>query len=152
MEIKVIQELVKEDTKIDISTIRRKREIVEARALYYKLCREYTYKSLTEIGKSVNRDHATVLWGLKHFDSWANQNVTLRSSYVNIKCKIETLKEEALNNISKEETFIDKWAKLKNANELLVNTNKELVRQLKESNTKLKSRDKFFRDNGYVIG
>ena len=37
MEIETIERLVTSSTKIDINTKRRQREIVEARALYYKL-------------------------------------------------------------------------------------------------------------------
>jgi len=41
----------------------RKREIVDARYVYYRRCRELTRASLAEIGRPVCRDHATVLHG-----------------------------------------------------------------------------------------
>ena len=46
---------------LDIEKDTRKREYVDARAFYYKLCRELTNCSLTTIGESVGRDHSIVL-------------------------------------------------------------------------------------------
>ena len=43
----------------------RKREIVDARQIYFRRCRELTKASLSEIGSVVYRDHATVLHGEK---------------------------------------------------------------------------------------
>jgi chromosomal replication initiation ATPase DnaA len=94
MEIETIEKLVTSSTKIDINTKRRQREIVEARALYYKLCKEYTFSTLSQIGKSVGKDHTTVLWGLQNFDNWSSQNVGLRSNYIRLKTKIQTLLDE----------------------------------------------------------
>ena len=45
----------------------RDRSNVYQRAVYYKLCRDFTRCSTIDIGRSVNRDHATVLHGLKLF-------------------------------------------------------------------------------------
>ena len=39
----------------------RKRETVYQRAIYFKLAKDYTSESLSKIGNSVGRDHATVL-------------------------------------------------------------------------------------------
>ena len=43
----------------------REREMVYMRSIYYKLCKDFTFESLTKIGKAVNKDHATVIHGLK---------------------------------------------------------------------------------------
>jgi len=43
----------------------RDREIVEARQFYFARCRDKTKSSLTRIGSLVNRDHATVLYGIR---------------------------------------------------------------------------------------
>lgn len=42
----------------------RKRELVDARYVYYRRCREITRASLAEIGRPVGRDHSTVLHGV----------------------------------------------------------------------------------------
>lgn len=43
----------------------RQRNICEARQIYFKRAREMTCKTLYEIGALVNRDHATVMNGIK---------------------------------------------------------------------------------------
>lgn len=50
----------------------REREMVYMRSIYYKLCKDFTFESLTKIGKAVNKDHATVIHGLKVFDNLIN--------------------------------------------------------------------------------
>jgi hypothetical protein len=47
----------------------RKRSIVEARQIYFKRAREITKKSLWEIGAYLNKDHSTVLHGIKTINS-----------------------------------------------------------------------------------
>ena len=68
MKLQKIKELVENNTNISIVTKNRKREIVYARSIYYKLCKEHTRESLSTIGKTVKRDHATVLHGIKVFN------------------------------------------------------------------------------------
>lgn len=51
---------------LDIMRNTRKRQYVEARAFYYKLCKDITKSSLTEIGDSVNRNHTSVLHSLRN--------------------------------------------------------------------------------------
>ena len=57
---------VKFETKINIKS--RIPYIVYARYIYYRLAKDFTFCSLTQIGSLVNRDHATVLHGLKKFE------------------------------------------------------------------------------------
>jgi len=47
----------------------RKRPVVEARMMYAKLMKRYTKASLSEIGRPVNKDHATIIHYLNNF-SW----------------------------------------------------------------------------------
>ncbi len=64
-----IKDRLEATTGLDISDNTRKREYINLRAVYYKLCKEYTIDSLSKIGGLVGRDHATVLHGLKTFDT-----------------------------------------------------------------------------------
>lgn len=66
--LKLLRKEVKEATGCNINNPRRKREYVYARALYYRLSKEFTTCSLSDIGKSVGKDHATVLHGLRTFE------------------------------------------------------------------------------------
>jgi chromosomal replication initiation ATPase DnaA len=43
----------------------RKRHIVVARQLYFKMCKQYTSSTFKAIGDSIFRDHTTVLFGIK---------------------------------------------------------------------------------------
>lgn len=57
----------------DISIKTRKREYVEARYVYFKLCKDLTSSTLSKIGSSLNMDHASVLHGVKMFDDLIGQ-------------------------------------------------------------------------------
>jgi len=64
-------ELIQIKTKVEnhfgffINVKSRKRHLVDARKIYFKLCRELTKKSLTEIGRSMELDHATALHNIR---------------------------------------------------------------------------------------
>jgi len=73
------------NTFIDIKS--RKREVVYMRAIYYKLCKEFTFESLVKIGKTINKDHATVIHGLKVFDNVINP--TWEKGYYNKYLKLQ---------------------------------------------------------------
>lgn len=66
--LKIIMQRVNKTYGLVISKKTRGREYVYARAVYYKLARELTDYSLSQIGLLVHRDHASVLHGLKTFD------------------------------------------------------------------------------------
>ena len=54
----------------DIAWNSRNRDYVLARCIFYKLCRKYDPRiSLTDIGKTIGRNHATVYNGLNQFDN-----------------------------------------------------------------------------------
>ena len=55
------------NTFLDVKS--RERDIVYKRAIYYKLAKEFTKEPLYKIGQEVNKDHATVIHGLKTFDN-----------------------------------------------------------------------------------
>ena len=68
MKLDKIKEIVEIETDADLKLKSRQREIVYARSIYYKLCKTHTRATLSSIGKSVKKDHATVLHGLRLFD------------------------------------------------------------------------------------
>tara|TARA_R110000787_G_scaffold94579_1_gene197325 strand:+ start:413 stop:817 length:405 start_codon:yes stop_codon:yes gene_type:complete len=69
MKIEEILRLVELDVHADLNTKSRKRELVYARAIYFKLAKDMTKRSCDSIGKLVSRDHASVLHGIKLFDN-----------------------------------------------------------------------------------
>jgi len=68
MKLEKIREIVENSTKLNIKVKTRKRELVYSRAVFFKLAKAHTRESLSSIGKSVKKDHATVLHGIKVFD------------------------------------------------------------------------------------
>ena len=68
-----IKDLVDSEFGFDINVKNRKQSVVFARAVYYRLCREYTKASLYEIGELLSKNHATVLHGLKLFKTFQIQ-------------------------------------------------------------------------------
>jgi hypothetical protein len=86
-----IKDLVCNYYNLDIEKPVRRNNYVEARMIYYKLVRDNTHYSLSRIGSTVSRDHATVLYSLRNFKEWVETDKELRTDY-------EILKEQ-LNNI-----------------------------------------------------
>jgi hypothetical protein len=74
-----LKQIIKEITGADINQVSRKREIIEARAVYYKILKQIDKKkSLQSIGASVGKDHATVLHSLKNYDMFEKFNPSLK--------------------------------------------------------------------------
>ena len=74
-----LKKAIQEITGVDINEVTRKRETIEARAIYYKVLKQIDKKkSLKSIGASVGKDHATVLHSLKNYDMFEQFNPTLK--------------------------------------------------------------------------
>ncbi len=70
MELSQIKSLLIDLFKNDFSNKDRQRHSVYQRAVFFKLCRDLTPYSLSAIGAVVNKDHASVLHGLKLFKNF----------------------------------------------------------------------------------
>jgi hypothetical protein len=64
-----ILDVVEIVTQLDLKTKTRDRRLAYSRNVYFKLARVLTSYSLNDIGKLVNRDHCTVIHGIKQFDN-----------------------------------------------------------------------------------
>lgn len=99
MKLQDIKNFIDTEFDIDISKNTRKREYVEARCLYYKLAKEYTKLTLERIGAVLNRDHATVLHGLKNvWDHALVTNEDVYDTYYKFKDMMAELNEGIDNN------------------------------------------------------
>ena len=76
--LKEIRSIVEQECNLNLNNKTRKREYVFARAVYYKLCREITNNSYDDIGKTLNKDHATVLHGVRIFDTFLMQKALFK--------------------------------------------------------------------------
>ena len=70
---KIIREKLEIEFDLDLSQKKRSREVVYRRHLAFKLCREFTTYSLSEIGEEFKKDHSTVIYSLKEFDVHKDQ-------------------------------------------------------------------------------
>ena len=98
--LKEIREMVEGEFGYSLDNKTREQRYVLARAVYYKLCYHHTKIGLTDIGRSLDKHHATVLHGLKVFDSFKIQPAFYKHE-LDIYHKIsDVLKEEPVEEIT----------------------------------------------------
>ena len=101
---KELKKVIQEITGVDINEVSRKREIIEARAVYYKILKQIDKKkSLKSIGASVGKDHATVLHSLNNYDMFEQFNPTLKIFRKQILQRLNYASPEQILDMSKEE-------------------------------------------------
>tara|TARA_R110002050_G_scaffold19522_1_gene56115 strand:- start:9 stop:395 length:387 start_codon:yes stop_codon:yes gene_type:complete len=79
--MKKIREVIEKFYKIDISTKTRKLKYVYARAIYFELCYNYTKHTYSQIAKTLNMNHGTVLHSIKSFPYMLRHDKQLNSEY-----------------------------------------------------------------------
>jgi hypothetical protein len=98
-----IKELILRELKVDITETCRKREIIEARALYFYLVKKlYKKRSLQSIAGDFNMNHATVVHSLKNFSMYEEYNTKI------LDCKnliLKLLGGEVEQELSQEDIF-----------------------------------------------
>ncbi len=85
LDIRDIKTKVQQSARLKLTRNTRLRRYVYARAIYFKLCKEFTHSTLVEIGKSVGRDHASVIHGLKVFNILIMYSESVLQLYTKIK-------------------------------------------------------------------
>ena len=122
--LKVILNEVKNTLETDIRAKRRTREMVYARAVYYRLCKDLTSHSLSEIGSCLHKDHATVLHGLKVFECLEfNKDYSYIKAYEEM---YDRLKVNYFINFNSSSELKTKYYRYVNQNINLKETNKQL--------------------------
>lgn len=104
MRIKLQQiiSFVNDELDLDINRNTRMREYVEARCLYYKLAREHTTYGLEKIGKTMRKNHATVMHALSNvWDHALSSNHHIHKAYVKFGKMVEQQKEELEEEVKK---------------------------------------------------
>lgn len=125
----IINEVIKKFDS-DITQKNRSRELVYGRAVYYKLCKNLTSHSLSEIGSLISKDHATVLHGLKVFETFE-----LNNDYYYLTAYEEMFNKLKLNyviNIKNPRDLKTKYYKYVNENINLKDKNKTIRVLIKE--------------------
>lgn len=131
--VEEIRNYVESRTGLDISSKTRKRPYVDARALYFALCRKHTDASFDEIGVLVNRDHSTVVHSVLHcFDSVYKFNRLIRNIYDSFrpilvvvpekltKDDVKDILEENMALMAKIDVLTDRINKLENGNARII--------------------------------
>ena len=112
---KELKKIIKHATGIDLDDEdilkSQRREYVEARGMYCVLLREMTNLTLISIGKSLNKDHTTVLYSLENFKYWTVADPHLEKTYIQI--KIVFKKYLQLKGSPNLDELIDNYLKLK---------------------------------------
>ncbi len=76
--VELIKNLVESEFNLQLIRKTRRREYVEARAMYYMLLREKGRMTLSDISKTLDKDHATVLHALKSLRNWMSYDTNKR--------------------------------------------------------------------------
>ena len=95
MNSKLIRNSINNTFNIKIQDKTRRRDVVYPRAIYYKLASDFSGESLASIGRTVNKDHATVIHGLKLFNNVINSK--WEKNYYNKYLKLKSHIENKLN-------------------------------------------------------
>ncbi len=96
-----IKEIVIRKTGVDIEKSTRRIKFIEPRAIYYRLARDYTDYSLSQIGSSLKciKDHSTVLHACRMLDTYINDNKNIMDYYNNIRDVIEFCNYRGLSSL-----------------------------------------------------
>lgn len=81
IQIKKLKRIIKKITDINVRKKSRKREVVRARKIYFKILNQTTKMSFTAIAGSVDKDHATALHALRNFDFEYKTDPLLKELY-----------------------------------------------------------------------
>jgi hypothetical protein len=125
-----LKKAIQEITGVNVNEVTRKRETIEARAIYYKVLKQIDKnKTLKAIGASVGKDHATVLHSLKNYDMFEQFNPTLKLFRKQIMQRLNYKPIEYFGNISNEQ-------EIERLNVYIFNMEQE-IESLKETITNL---------------
>lgn len=92
--VELIKKLVESEFNLQLKRKTRRREYIEARAMYYMLLREKGRMTVSSISKTLDKNHATILHALKNLHNWMTYDTNIKSIY-------DTLDEKADELIKK---------------------------------------------------
>jgi len=111
MELSQIKSLLIDLFKNDFSNKDRQRHSVYQRAVFFKLCRDLTPYSLSAIGAVVNKDHASVLHGLKLFKNFQDWHEDVYLALYN-EAKLKLKRKYNFANSRSKASIEDKYKEL----------------------------------------
>src|SRR5210317_18832 len=135
-----LRNIVNREFRVSINTKSRKREVVDARSVYFSICYHNLNMTLTSIGKTLGKDHATVLWAVKKADQMYEYDKIYRQKYDDVfKAAIEAGSKNGKispSRLNKSMLMSDAYIKeLVGKVEKLENENKNLKNRIEGGNT-----------------
>jgi len=91
MELQQIKLIVERHFGMNINVKSRERYIVDARRIYFNLCRDFTKKSLMLIGRSMDRDHATALHNIRSSRDLRKTDPDYNKKYIDLYRQVSLL-------------------------------------------------------------
>jgi hypothetical protein len=150
IDIDYIRSIVEEITKQDIGRICREHEVVLARNIYFHVVKSRTGLSYAEIGRSVGKDHASVIHGIKRINEWMSYDKTVSSLYDSV---IDALNEDYDYNLNLNKDkawFVLETCRLRAMNAEFVKRNLQLREYISTLETIISKRTDYLKEAGYV--
>lgn len=79
-DIQILSSIIKDNLNIDVNERTRKREVVDARRIFYKILRDMGMQ-YTDIGRIHSKDHSTIIHAVTSFNDIYAVDVDFRRSY-----------------------------------------------------------------------
>ena len=79
-DFQLAKDIINQILHLDIMVNKRKRNLVDACMIYASILRQYKH-TLDSIGKSINKDHSTILYYMKHFDTIYRTDIDFKMKY-----------------------------------------------------------------------
>lgn len=134
-----ILSMVTRRSELNLTQSSRMKEYVYSRAVYFKLCREFTNFSFKEIGSLVDKDHASVMHGMKVFEMLEFHKDPVMNIYNECKTILTSVKENLDVNLKAglyEDEEVEYWqTRYENMRDLYVNAVEKLLKYEKEEVT-----------------
>ena len=135
MDLHRIRKIVEDKTELELTHKSRTTDYVYARAMFYKVCREYSLGTFETIGKVVNKNHATVLHGVKLFDNWISVNEpNYIEAYAEINKKVASLCKKEEQRFKSRDYYKKKFIGSLNLNRTLIKEKQQLQEILRTLN------------------
>lgn len=148
--ISYIRSIVEEVTKQDIGRICREHEVVLARNIYFHIAKDRTGLPYAEIGRSVNKDHASVIHGIKRVNEWMSYDKTVVSLYDSVIDAIDEAYDYKFDLNKDKAWFVVESCRLRALNSELVKRNLKLREYIQTLEEIISKRSDYLKEAGYV--
>lgn len=94
MDLHQIQLIVERYFALKINVKSRRRHLVDARKMYFGLCRDFTKHGLAVLGNSLKRDHATALHNIRSCKDLRQTDPDFNRNYIDLYRQVSDLQSK----------------------------------------------------------